>query len=689
MPGTLLELRSRVSIEGIDKGKRDLREFGDAADRAKKHTSEMGGGLSSLTKGFTSGLGAVTGFIAGFGGFQLVTGVLEGVKDQLLSVLDAGMSQQKVMAQTAAVIKSTGGVAHVSASQVNELADKMARLTGISDDQIQATENLLLTFTDIQGKTFPQTTKAVVDMAVAMHEDLQSAAIQVGKALQDPIAGATALRRVGVQLSDSQQELVKHFVETGQKAKAQQVILKELTREFGGSAEAAGKTLPGQLAILNVKLDQVKEKIGLAVIPILQSLLSKYVMPLADWLGDHLPAAVETLTRFLDTKLVPAIDAIINSPFVKTLEAWASAATDKLFPALAGDGKSVKTGAQTAKVKVDELRVAFHQAGVAADDPNFKTHIANAKDELGRMVDKLGVPGGNPKTQVIPALDAYSDRLYRTNKALVDVTAQQKSVNDQIPAWELGLMGLAGHWDELRTHIHDVINTLGDFKDTVGTRFAESAGIQQAILRGMSINLSGFGFDGKKIWHGIWDSLTGIAKGGIHSIEDVLTLGLDTITGIFTGKWDNWKKDWLKGEKNILNDLKQFVHGVQSILDGLPSWLKGASGGINPGIIFGPFANRRASGGPVSGNFLGAERGPELLLTPGIYHAPPSGGYVVNARDTAAMLSGGGGGGGSSVPLRSGSTYSITVYGADHNSAMQIARDVQRQLDRRDLLNRY
>jgi hypothetical protein len=121
---------------------------------------------------------------------------------------------------------------------------------------------MLLTFTNIGKNVFPDTTKAVLDMATAMGTDLKSTAIQVGKAMQDPTQGAAALQRVGVRLTDSQKDLVKSLQDTGDMAGAQAIILGELQREFGGSAEAAGKTFAGQLDIARNALDDIMESIG-------------------------------------------------------------------------------------------------------------------------------------------------------------------------------------------------------------------------------------------------------------------------------------------------------------------------------------------------------------------------------------------------------------------------------------------
>ena len=73
--------------------------------------------------------------------------------------------------------------------------------------------------------------------------------MQLGKALNDPVGGMTALRKAGVQLSEEQQNAVKAFVEQGNVMEAQKVILGELNKEFGGSAEALGNSIPGAIAL--------------------------------------------------------------------------------------------------------------------------------------------------------------------------------------------------------------------------------------------------------------------------------------------------------------------------------------------------------------------------------------------------------------------------------------------------------
>jgi hypothetical protein len=166
----------------------------------------------------------------------------------LRKTVTASIEAQAVQAQLAAAIRSTGGVAGQSVTALNEHAAALQKVTSFGDEAINKAQSLLLTFTKIQGDTFPKATEAVLNVATAMGTDLQSAAIQVGKALNDPILGVTALARSGIQFTQSQKDTIKALVETGQQAEAQRLILKELEVQFGGSAKAARDTLGGALA---------------------------------------------------------------------------------------------------------------------------------------------------------------------------------------------------------------------------------------------------------------------------------------------------------------------------------------------------------------------------------------------------------------------------------------------------------
>lgn len=166
---------------------------------------------------------------------------------------------EKVQAQLAARIRDTGGAAQRSVEQLNAHADALQRATTFDDEAIGSVQAMLLTFKEIQGVNFDDATAAVLDLSTAMGTDAQSAALQLGKALNDPVKGLSALGRAGVQFSESQKKLIKDMVEAGDVAGAQRVILAELEGQMGTAAEAARNTLGGALQGLQNNFDNLLE----------------------------------------------------------------------------------------------------------------------------------------------------------------------------------------------------------------------------------------------------------------------------------------------------------------------------------------------------------------------------------------------------------------------------------------------
>jgi hypothetical protein len=217
--------------------------------RARDQASKTIGGVEKKVSGLGHTAGKLGGALktasvvggAALGGV-LVGGIVSGIRslDEL----------QRVQAQTNAVIKSTKGAAGISATAVQQYASDLENLTTVDDKQIASAENLLLTFTGIGKDVFPGATKAVVDLGIAMaggdvnNANFKASAIQVGKALNDPIKGVTALSKVGVSFTKQQRDQIKALVASGHTMDAQKIILKELNTEFGQAGKAAG-TGPG------------------------------------------------------------------------------------------------------------------------------------------------------------------------------------------------------------------------------------------------------------------------------------------------------------------------------------------------------------------------------------------------------------------------------------------------------------
>jgi len=225
-------LTMRLKEDGAGAVKASVDKLRDSMNTAATGATKLDSGISSLSSVMVK-LGSALAVGAAF-----------------RKLIDATSEAQFAQAQLQSALKSTGFAAGQSITALNDHAVALQRMTAFGDDAINGAQALLLTFTKIRGDVFPKATTAVVDMAQAMGTDLKSAALQVGKALNDPVLGVGALARAGVQFSEQQKEMIKSLVETGNVAKAQAVILKELETQFGGSAQAARNTLGGALSAL-------------------------------------------------------------------------------------------------------------------------------------------------------------------------------------------------------------------------------------------------------------------------------------------------------------------------------------------------------------------------------------------------------------------------------------------------------
>jgi hypothetical protein len=215
--------------------------------------------LESTMGGLNKIMGTLGIGFAVFKGLEFVKGGIEKVEEM-----------HQATAQVQAALTSTNNAAGLSMKQLEESAKSLASNTKFSQTDVFGMQSLLLTFTSVKDKIFNEAQPAIMDLAQRMGGDLKGASIQVGKALNDPIQGMSALRRVGVSFSEDQKKVIKHLQETGDLAGAQKIILKELSSEFGGSAQAAFNADP--LAQFNKTMGGFQKSIGLGAMALLEAL---------------------------------------------------------------------------------------------------------------------------------------------------------------------------------------------------------------------------------------------------------------------------------------------------------------------------------------------------------------------------------------------------------------------------------
>jgi hypothetical protein len=345
-----------------------LQQFDDQAKKTGKNT---GNALSDMQ-----------------GKFLAVSAAVAGTVIALKAVVDEAVKAAKIQQQLNAVLKSTGGAAGVTANEVNKLAKALSDTTTFEDDAIVGAQSLLLTFTNIGKDILPTTTEAVLDLSTAFGQDLKSSAIQLGKALNDPIQGVSALSRVGVQFTEQQKEYIKVLVESNRLADAQAVILREVNIQVGGSAKAAAEGV-GAYDQLNNSFGDLKENVG--------SALNNGLIPLAKVLTDvirflgEMPQEVQAVTGTLAI-MTPAV---IGLGIAFGPVGIAIGATIGLLAALSI--QSATTSAELKKLESDDIaRIANqYRAGVKAVKDRgdaIKTEnarIAQLETELADQREKL------------------------------------------------------------------------------------------------------------------------------------------------------------------------------------------------------------------------------------------------------------------------------------------------------------
>ena len=242
-----------------------------ANDKASRDIDRVAGHFDSLKK-HVLGIGSA---VAGVFAVSAVAGFAKGM-------ISEAQEAARVTNITNAVIKSTGNAAKISASGIADLSQAISNKVGVDDEAIQSGANLLLTFKNVKNEVgagnaiFSRATSAIVDMTAGMHngaitqQGLKASTIQLGKALNDPVKGISALTRVGIQFTTQQKEQIAAFVKSGNTLAAQKIILKEVESQFKGTAAAA--TDPAKKA--QVAWANFKEELGTVVLPILSNFVT-------------------------------------------------------------------------------------------------------------------------------------------------------------------------------------------------------------------------------------------------------------------------------------------------------------------------------------------------------------------------------------------------------------------------------
>lgn len=270
-------------LEEVPVGSKDFKDISNRLVQVQRNMKALGqetkeqDGWFTKMKGSLGGLGAMLAGVFAF----------DAIKSGVQATLNAHREHEKAVAKVETSLQNAGRTAGVTFQQIAADANRLQEESFFSDEDILTKASTsLLNFGNIAGDNFMRAQQMAVDLSTTMEGDLQGAAMAVGKALNNPVQGLTALQRMGVRFTEDQKAVIKTLVDTGRAGEAQGIILEELEKRFAGQAKAQAEA-EGGYHKLHVALDELAEGIG--------GKLSGAFSTLAGWLGDAINTGAEWL----------------------------------------------------------------------------------------------------------------------------------------------------------------------------------------------------------------------------------------------------------------------------------------------------------------------------------------------------------------------------------------------------------
>lgn len=388
--GKEFEQIERSADELFDAFERGGERGEDAIDELgrKARTEFAGMDNSARRAGAGMGLALKAGAVAGAAAIGIASLAVVGF---FAIAVTAAEDLGSAIEDTTQIIKSTGGAAGLVADQVRELSKVLGLKIGVDSVEVQQAANILLTFKNVSKATFTEALTLSADLAAVMGTDLRGSVLQVGKALNDPVRGITALARAGVQFTEQQKNQIKSLIANNDLLGAQKIILKELADQVGGVA-IAGADVTDQLTAAFLDL---KREAGTALLGFLDDNgprlieLIKSLSPIVAQVGGVLASAATAALPLIEVfagKLQSGFEALTPAiePFADVLAAVGSIVV-QILPTL--------------------VQMAQKVLPILAD---IFTRVADALLPLIEMILELGV---TIVDALLPVLDPIGDAL--------------------------------------------------------------------------------------------------------------------------------------------------------------------------------------------------------------------------------------------------------------------------------------
>ena len=320
-------------------------------DKTQKAITSAKGGIGKLTKA-VKGYGVEIAAVA-----AAVYGAVKIVK----SLTDAYNRQEEANAKLNSALKATHRYTPQVEASMRAYAKQMQATTKYGDEMIESAQGIMATFTQISNDTFPSAMDAAADMSTMFGQDLQQSVIQLGTALNDPIAGVGRLKRIGISFTDTQKVMIQNFMAQNDIASAQGVILKELHNEIGGVAKAMGETFAGQTAKLKNAVSDLKETMGGLVVNVMQPMIPvmlNIVTNIDDWIKakKDLKKAYEDIKKPMeDVTDAMRLEYLQSMVLVKQIQ-YEAAVREYMAGKRSGQAKALRDAMLQQRAEVDQMR---------------------------------------------------------------------------------------------------------------------------------------------------------------------------------------------------------------------------------------------------------------------------------------------------------------------------------------------
>ena len=200
---------------------------------------------------------------------------------------------ERVSSRLGVVWSNVGAATGMAASELEAYADAIEQTTYFEAEAVKEAALLLAATESLTEDGFKKALDASIDLAEAMGTDVSSAASTLAKALQDPEAGLSRLKSIGVSFTDAEKDMIKGLQEEGKTWEAQQKILDKVEQKYQGIAQAVASTPTNTLKQISNTLGDIKEDLGQGLVYALE--------PAFNWILARLKEIHEHTRQFGDS----------------------------------------------------------------------------------------------------------------------------------------------------------------------------------------------------------------------------------------------------------------------------------------------------------------------------------------------------------------------------------------------------